>query len=68
MSAASQLLDRLGGVWQSSPGGWLARCPTHQDSSLSLCVRELGDGRVPLHDCGGCETGDILAELGNRPS
>jgi light-regulated signal transduction histidine kinase (bacteriophytochrome) len=27
-------------------------------------VRELDDGRVLLHDFGGCETGDVLAALG----
>jgi hypothetical protein len=29
-----------------------------------LSIRELDDGRVLLHDFGGCETGDVLAALG----
>jgi hypothetical protein len=29
-----------------------------------LSLRELDDGRVLLHDFGGCETGDVLAAIG----
>jgi hypothetical protein len=63
MSAAT-LLDRLAGVRQTAPGRWIARCPAHQDKSPSLSVRELDDGRVLLHDFGGCGTDDVLAALG----
>ena len=63
MSAAT-LLDRLERVKQTAPGRWLARCPAHEDRSPSLSIRELEDGRVLLHDFGGCGTGDILASLG----
>jgi hypothetical protein len=58
------LLDRLERVKQMGPGRWLARCPAHQDKSPSLSIRELDDGRVLLHDFGGCEIGDVLAALG----
>lgn len=64
MSAAATLLDRLDGVRQSGPGRWLARCPAHQDRSPSLSVRELDDGRVLLHDFGGCDTEAVLDALG----
>jgi hypothetical protein len=62
MSAAS-LLDRLDRVKQTAPGRWLARCPAHQDKSPSLSVRELDDGRVLVHDFGGCQVGDVLAAV-----
>jgi hypothetical protein len=32
--------------------------------SPSLSIRELDDGRVLVHDFGGCDVGDILAALG----
>jgi hypothetical protein len=61
---ASALLDRLDRVKQTGAGRWLARCPNHEDRSPSLSIRELDDGRVLLHDFGGCSTGDVLAALG----
>ena len=60
---AVALLDRLERVRQTGPGRWVARCPSHEDRSPSLSIREV-DGRVLLHDFGGCETGDVLAALG----
>jgi len=64
MSAAAKMLDRLERVKQTAPGRWLARCPAHEDRSPSLSVRELDDGRVLLHDFGGCDTESVLAALG----
>lgn len=63
MSAAT-LLDRLERVKQVAPGRWLAKCPAHEDRSPSLSVRELDDGRVLLHDFGGCHTQAVLDSLG----
>lgn len=59
------LLSRLNGVRQTGPGRWLARCPAHDDRSPSLSIREV-DGRVLLHDFGGCDTGAVLAAVGLR--
>ncbi|HEX5461371.1 MAG TPA: hypothetical protein VFX20_15510 [Steroidobacteraceae bacterium] len=64
MSAAATLLDRLDGVRQTGPGRWLARCPAHEDRSPSLSIRELDDGRLLLHDFGGCDTEAVLDSLG----
>ncbi len=68
MVSATVLLDRLAGVKQTGPGRWIARCPAHEDRSPSLSVRELDDGRVLLHDFGGCDTGAVLASLGLQMS
>jgi hypothetical protein len=62
--SAARLLDRLECVKQRAPGRWLARCPAHPDRSPSLSVRELEDGRLLVHDFGGCEVGDVLRALG----
>ena len=61
---ASKLLDRLSGVKQTAPGRWIARCPAHEDKSPSLSIRESDDGRVLIHDFGGCDTEDVLTAVG----
>lgn len=58
------LIDRLKGVRQTANNRWVASCPAHDDRSPSLAVRKLDDGRILLHDFGGCATTDVLAALG----
>jgi hypothetical protein len=62
--SAVKLLDRLHGVKQTAPGRWSARCPAHEDKSPSLSIRELDDGRILLHDFGGCGAIDVVESLG----
>ncbi len=61
---AHRLLDRLDRVRQVAPQRWIASCPAHDDKSPSLSVRELDDGRVLVHDFGGCDAGNVLAAVG----
>lgn len=61
--SAAPLLDRLDRVKPTGPSRWLACCPAHPDRSPSLSIRELEDGRVLLHDFGGCGTEEVLAAL-----
>jgi hypothetical protein len=58
--SANALLARLDRVRQTGPSRWLARCPAHEDRSPSLSIRELSDGRILLHDFGGCGTDEVL--------
>ena len=60
----SALLDRLESVRETGPSRWIAKCPSHDDSSPSLSIRELDDGRTLIHDFGGCHVSDVLAALG----
>ena len=60
----STLIDRLEGVRETGPSRWIARCPSHDDRSPSLSIRELDDGRILLHDFGGCHVSDVLSALG----
>jgi len=60
----SALLDRLEGVRETGPSRWIAKCPSHDDSSPSLAIRELDDGRILLRDFGFCHVSDVLAALG----
>lgn len=63
-SPLATLLQRLESVRETGHGRWIARCPTHEDRSPSLSVRELEDGRILLHDFGGCAPGAVLAAVG----
>jgi hypothetical protein len=58
-----QRLDRV----RKSGRGWMARCPAHEDRSPSLSVRVADDGKLLLHDFGGCRLEDILSTLRLRP-
>ena len=58
------LLSRLDGVKHTAASRWIARCPAHEDRSPSLAIRELGDGRVLLHDFGGCDVESVLDAVG----
>ena len=68
MTPAARLLDRLERIKPTGPGRWIARCPAHEDKSPSLSIRQLDDGRLLLHDFGGCGTGDVLAAVGLQMS
>lgn len=60
---AEDFIKRLDGAKQTRHG-WIARCPAHEDSSPSLSVCEGEDGRIVLHDFGGCEPSSVCAALG----
>jgi hypothetical protein len=62
--SATQLLDRLDRARETRRGHWIARCPAHQDRSPSLSIRELDDGRVLIHDFGGCSAEEVLNAAG----
>lgn len=61
---AEALLSRLDRVRKVGPGKWSARCPTRDDKSPSLSIRELDDGTVLLHDFGGDSVQSILDSIG----
>ena len=63
MSQVDVVLDRLERVRRSG-GGWVARCPAHEDRSPSLSVREGADGRVLVYCHAGCRTEDVVAAIG----
>jgi hypothetical protein len=62
--SADKLLSRLQRVKRTGPGKWVASCPTREDKSPSLAIRETDDGRVLLHDFGGDSVEAILAAVG----
>jgi putative DNA primase/helicase len=54
------VLSRLQGVKPQPAGGWVARCPAHEDRRASLSVSIADDGKVLLHCHAGCKPQDIL--------
>ena len=58
------LIDRLDGVKETGRGKYLSRCPSHDDRSPSLAIKEEGDGHILLHCFAGCETENVLAAIG----
>lgn len=63
MGQIEVVLERLERVRRSG-GGWVARCPVHEDRSPSLSVREGADGRVLVYCHAGCATEDVVAAIG----
>ncbi len=58
------LISRLDGIKETGPGKYLSRCPSHDDRSPSLAIKDGDDGRVLIHCFAGCETEDVLAAIG----
>lgn len=58
------LLSRLDKVRRRTPDQWSARCPAHDDKGPSLSIKALPDGRVLVHDFGGCAVDEVLGAVG----
>ena len=63
----SGFLSRLEGVKRSG-GGWIARCPAHDDHNPSLSIAEGKGQRIMVKCHAGCSYDNIIAALGLRPS
>lgn len=61
---AEALIERLDGVRRKSNGGWLARCPAHEDRQPSLSVDLSASGGIILKCFAGCEVTAIMDALG----
>lgn len=62
--SASEIVHRLDHCREVKSGEWIARCPAHDDSSPSLTIKELSDGRVLVHCFAGCGAIDVLTSVG----
>ena len=60
---ADDLLSRLDGVKHTGQGRWLAKCPSHDDKSPSLSIRELDDGRILLHCFAECSVHEVVNSI-----
>ena len=60
---ADTLISCLDGVRQSSSETWLAKCPSHDDRTASLSIRDSGD-RLLVHCFSGCDALEIVKAVG----
>ena len=60
---AAEIVAALGGRWHGHDG--MARCPSHDDRTASLAIRE-GEDRVLVHCHAGCEQDRVIAALRDR--
>ncbi|GAF95117.1 unnamed protein product, partial [marine sediment metagenome] len=66
--AVQAILSRLECVKAVGEGKWLARCPAHDDDNPSLSVSQGKDGRALVYCHAGCDTAEILRQIGLEPS
>lgn len=63
--SVDNLLSRLDRVKKTGHADWVACCPAHDSKSRqSLAISETADGRVLIHDFGGCSPAEVLGALG----
>jgi len=62
--SADTLLSRLDRVRKSGPASWSARCPSHEDKTPSLSVKEQPDGRLLVFCHGGCTVDEVVGAVG----
>lgn len=62
-----RVLSVLHGVRRSS-GGWMAKCPAHDDGKPSLSIHSGSDGRALVYCHAGCTLDAITAAVGLGPS
>lgn len=60
----NNLLGRLNKVKSTGRNTWLACCPSHDDRSPSLSIKEENDGHILLHCFAGCSAADIVDSVG----
>lgn len=66
--SAHIILSTLNGVKRTGQDKWVAKCPSHEDRTASLAIRELGDGRLLLHCFAGCNVQEVVSSVGLRLS
>lgn len=64
--SADSFLSMLDGVKRTGQGKWLAKCPSHEDRTASLAIRELDDGRILIHCFAGCDVHEVVGSVGLR--
>ena len=61
--SVERLLTRLEDVRETGRDKWIAKCPSHDDRSPSLSVRQVND-RLLVHCFAGCDALDIVQSVG----
>lgn len=62
MINAEYIARHLGGA-RKTGGGWMAKCPAHDDSTPSLSINDAANGKPLVHCQAGCSQDAVIAEL-----
>ena len=62
--SVTTLTDRLDRVQGRGSGEFVGCCPSHDDSSPSLTIKELPDGRILIHCFAGCSPLEVMNSVG----
>jgi hypothetical protein len=62
--SADAILSRLEKVKRVGDGVWQACCPSHDDRSPSLRIRETDDGKILVKCFAGCGASEIVGAVG----
>ena len=57
---AETIAKALGG--RKVGGGWMARCPAHEDRNPSLSIHDANDGKVLVRCHAGCDQARVKLE------
>jgi hypothetical protein len=68
MNALQRVLAKFPDANETGHNQWTATCPGHPDHNPSLCISMGADGRVLIHDQGGCPIEKVLAAVGLKMS
>ena len=60
---ADKFISQLEGVKETRQDRWIARCPSHEDRTPSLAIREVDD-RLLLYCFAGCSVYEIVSAVG----
>src|SRR6188472_3766545 len=64
MITAENIAKALGG--HKTGGGWLARCPAHDDTTPSLSISLASDDKLLVHCFAGCDQPEVIDALRDR--
>lgn len=63
-SPVERVIAKLTRVKAAGRGQWMARCPSHDDHTASLSIKEGADGRVLMKCHASCENTSIVSAIG----
>lgn len=64
MSKINILLSNLNGVRKTGQGRYIAKCPSHEDRSPSLAIKETDDRKILIKCFAGCTVQEIVSSVG----
>lgn len=64
MSKINILLSNLNDVKRTGQGRYIAKCPSHNDRSPSLAIKESDNGNILIKCFAGCSVNEVVSSVG----